>query len=404
MLILLAAPQAALADPEREYQAEGAAVEGGSSIAGAPTVTPGVHLDSFETGSAEVYEDGTVKYYRVDLEEGERIHGAATIDAPAYSEGLPEERSALEVALGFVTAGGEDCNDDSSDTVGETGTGDGPITTSRVSGVLGPEECAGDALFLQVIRKGPRAQETALPVEIQIAIEPAGLEGGEPAVSEPVEDEGASPVAPESSEALDPGRSFLGATPVEPGSVILDLVPGESAMLAIDVAEGQRLRWRTEVTAAPDEDPGDLSLRAYDPVRGQVAVGGGRWGITPSATIQGGGMAAPVDLGNRSSDDRSIASTWLPGRHYVQVQRLQRDRDDEPSGSAPVRLILTLEVAGEPLADAAETPVLEMGETASTLGGEISWGRIAKLLGAGVLGLTGLVTGVAGAVVLRRRR
>ena len=115
-------------------------------------------------------------------------------------------------------------------------------------------------------------------------------------------------------------------------------------------------------------------------------------------------MAAPVDLGNRSSDDRSIASTWLPGRHYVQVQRLQRDRDDEPSGSAPVRLILTLEVAGEPLADAAETPVLEMGETASTLGGEISWGRIAKLLGAGVLGLTGLVTGVAGAVVLRRRR
>ena len=403
MLILLAAPQAALADPEREYQAEGAAVEGGSSIAGAPTVTPGVHLDSFETGSAEVYEDGTVKYYRVDLEEGERIHGAATIDAPAYSEGLPEEYSALEVELGFVTAGGEDCNENSSDTVGETGTGDGPITTARVSGTLGPEQCAGDALFLQVIRKGPRAQEAALPVEIQIAIEPAGLEGGEPAVAEPVEDEGASPVAPEDSEALDPGRSFLSATPLEPGSVVLDLVPGESAMLAIDVAEGQRLRWRTDVTAAP-EDPGDLALRAYDAVRGQVAVDGGRWGINPSAAIQGGGMAAPVDLGNRSSENRSIASTWLPGRHYVQVQRLQRDRDDEPGGSAPVRLILTLEVEGEPLEDAAEPPVLEMGEDASMLSGELSWARIARFLGAGVLGLTGLVTGVTGAVVLRRRR
>lgn len=411
-LMCLAAP--ALADPSEEdlpahaYAAEGQEVSGGHSLAQAPLVGPGVHLDSFESGAAEPYGEGTTKYYRVAVEDGQRVRTAATIAAPPYPDGLPTKDTGLGVEITYLTAGGETCDEGGTDEVGETYTGDGPITATRVSGVVGPDGCTGTEMFVQVTRSGVRSAEDPLPLEIQIAIQPAGIGGGSPVADEEIEDSGAAPVAPENTDPLELGRSFPGATEVEPGSYLIELVPGETGMLRIPVQEGQRLRWRTEVTSQPEDDAGSMALRVFDASRSPVTVGGGSWLLSSMNPVSGGGMAAPVDLGNRSSEIDAVQSAWLPGTHTVQLQRLQREANADPAGDAPITVILTLEVEGEVADDAAEGTVLELGDTTSReLGGFLGLGglgRTAMFVGAGLLTLTAGVTGIAGVLVLRLRR
>src|SRR5699024_3009132 len=193
-------------------------------------------------------DTGTVKYYRIPVSSGQRVHAAATIAAPPYPDGVPEEADELSMAVTFVTAGDDVCEDDGLDGVGQTDTGDGPVTSTAVSGVVGWDGCPGEELFLRLTRTGTRAGDSPLPVEIQVAVEPAGVGGGSPAVTEEIEDSGAAPVPPETDEPFTPGRSFATAPEVEPGSYILELEPGEVGVMRIPVQEGQRLRWRVEVT------------------------------------------------------------------------------------------------------------------------------------------------------------
>ncbi|WP_422117160.1 hypothetical protein [Brachybacterium sp. UNK5269] len=399
---LPAAPADPAADgtgPEHAYAAEGRSVEGGASLAQAPLIEPGIHRDVLASGSAEVHDDGAVAYYRIAVEDGQRVHAAATLAAPPYPGGLPEDAEALALGLGFLTAAGDACQGGGAQTVGESTTGDGPLTTTAVSDVLGPDGCAGEELFLRVVRAGPRAAEVPLPVEIQVAIQPAGIGGGAPAVEEEIEDDGASPVSPADTAPIALGRSFAAATPLEPGSYVLELLPGETGLVSVDVQEGQRLRWRTEVTAVPEEEPGTLALRVFDAVRSPVSVGGGTWSLSSGDRVAGGGMAAPVDLGNRSAELPAVRSAWLPGVHTVQLQRLQRPADADPAGAGPVTLILTLEVEGEVAQDAAEGTVLQLGDTSAATAP-----RLALLIGGGLLTLMALLTGVAGVLVLRLRR
>ncbi|MGP9537584.1 hypothetical protein ACT3SP_06205 [Brachybacterium sp. AOP43-C2-M15] len=396
--------------PEHAYRATGPEVTGGASQAQAPLVLPGIHRDTFAQGArSEDQTLGTVKYYRIAVGNGQRVHAAATVAAPPYPDGVPPEPEDLRLSITFVTAAGDECEDRGTDDVGEWQSGDGPITSTAVSGTMSWDGCAGDELFLVVGRAGTRLADAPLPVELQVAIEPAGIGGGSPAVTEAVEDDGAAPVAPEHDEPFEAGRSFATAPEVEPGSVVLELVPGEVAAVRIEVREGQRLRWRVEETST-HEDAGELSLRVADAVRGQVTVGGGSWRMNGSDRVAGGGMTAPVDRGNRSSDLDSVASAWLPGTHTVTVQRLQRDRASETAGDAPVTVVLTLELDGEIAEDDPEGTVLELGETGvdrgllASLGIGTSAGRLVMLAGAGALTLAGLVTGAAGVLVLRLRR
>ncbi|MEY8657041.1 hypothetical protein [Brachybacterium paraconglomeratum] len=386
--------------PAIAYAAQGPEVSGGASLAEAPSLEPGLHRDVLERGGAESGEDGTVKYYRIAVEDGQRVHAAATIAAPPVAGGLPEESTPLTLDVSFLTAGGEACDDTGRTDVGESQEGDGPITTTAVSEAMGPDGCAGEELFVKVAREGPKDREDPLPVELQLAVQPAGLGGGAPALEEPLEDDGARPVAPEDPEPLEPGRSIADATEVAPGSHVLELVPGETALLRLPVQEGQRLRWRTEIVSAPEDEPGQLSLRVLDAVRAPVAVNGGRSAIGSAGTVRGGGMAAPVDLGNRASDQDSIRSAWLPGTHTIQMHRMQRTAGADPAGDERVRLILTLEVEGDPAEDAAEGPVLELGDIRTGPGTAV----VLRLAGAGALGLVGLALAAAGAFVLRPRR
>lgn len=396
--------------PEHAYRAVGPEVSGASSQAQAPLLIPGIHRDTFALGGRSEEEDlGTVKYYRIPVSNGQRVHAAATIAAPPYADGIPENEDALSMGVTFVTAGGDTCEDDGEDGIGRWRTGDGPVTSTAVSGDVGWDGCPGEELFLRLTRTGTRAGDSPLPVEIQVAIEPAGVGGGSPAVTEEIEDSGASPVPPAEDEPFTPGRSYASAPEVESGSYVLELVPGEAGLVRIPVQEGQRLRWRVETTSQP-EDAGELALRVSNAVRDQVTVRGGDWSMNPDDRVAGGGMTAPVDLGNRGSDLSTVATAWLPGTYYVSLQRLQRPAEAEPAGDEPVTVVLTLEVEGEPAEDATEGSVLELGETTETsgpltsLGIDASWGRLAMFGGAGLLALIGLVTSIAGVLVLRLRR
>src|SRR5690625_7403218 len=109
---------------------------------------------------------------------------------------------------GFLAAAGAACTGSSTEQMGESPVGDGPVSATAVSEVVGPDGCRGSELFLLVIRKGPRAFETELPVEIQVAIQPPGIGGGSPAVEEGNEEAGASPHPPGGSEPIALGRSI----------------------------------------------------------------------------------------------------------------------------------------------------------------------------------------------------
>lgn len=129
--------------------------------------------------------------------------------------------------------------------------------------------------------------------------------------------------------------------------------------------------------------------------------------MTSDDRVAGGAMTAPVDLGNRSSELRSVASAWLPGTHTVSLQRLQRDADADPAGNEPVTVVLTLEVEGAASGGGA---VLELGETTlergplAGLGIEASWGRLGMYAGAAALTVLSLLCALAGVLVLRLRR
>lgn len=417
LVLVLGGAPAALAGPGEEvevpahaYRAAGPAVSGGASQAQAPLLEPGIHLDSFALGAQSEEEPaGTVKYYRVAVSSGQRVHASATIAAPPYADGVPESPDRLSLGIAVLTAGGETCEDSGIDDVGRPHTGDGPITSSAVSGIVGWDGCAGEELFLRITRAGGRAADSPLPVEIQIAIEPAGVDGGAPAVTEEIEDSGARPTPPADDEPFTPGRSYATAPEVDPGSYVMELVPGEVGVMRVEVKEGQRLRWRVEETAQP-AGAGELSLRVSNAVRESVSVDGGSWVMNPDGRVSGGGMTAPVDRGNRGSELASVASAWLPGTHYVVLQRLQRPVGAEPAGDAPVTVVLTLEVDGEEAADAPAGPVLELGRTQvssgplSSLGIDASWGRLGLFGGAGLLALLGVLSTTAGLLVLRLRR
>lgn len=417
-LVLWGGLPAAQAEPTQDpaaasghaYQAVGPAVVGAGSQAQAPLLLPGIHLDTFALGAQSDRDDaGTSKYYRIAVGNGQRVHAAATIAAPPYVDGVPGGTDELGLGVTFLTAGGDVCEDSGIDDVGQWQTGDGPITSSVVSGVMSFDGCPGEELFLRVTRTGSRANDSPLPVEIQVAIEPAGVGGGSPAVTEEIEDDGAAPVPPAQDEPFTAGRSFATAPEVAPGSYVLELVPGEVGLVRIPVQEGQRLRWRVEVTSQP-EGAGELALRVTNAAREQVTAGGGSWRMTPDDRVAGGGMTTPVDRGNRSSELSSVASAWLPGMQTVLLQRLQRPADAEPAGEEPVTVVLTLEVEGDAAENAPEDSVLELGETTlehgplAALGIETSWGRLAMFAGAGVLTVLGLLAGIAGVLVLRLRR
>src|SRR5690625_2487558 len=163
LVATVALAPAALAEPESNgerppahaYRASGLEVEGGTSIAQAATIDPGIHLDGFARGSEDTFSSqGTRKYYRIAVEDGQRVHAAATISPDPYPHGQREEPETLEVTAGFLTDDSDTCSDSATQPIGKSHVVDGPDSANTVLEVVGPDGCRGSELFLLVNRKG----------------------------------------------------------------------------------------------------------------------------------------------------------------------------------------------------------------------------------------------------------
>lgn len=408
---LFAAPASAEPETAVGYAAHGPAVEGGGSLAQAPTLTPGTYSDTLERGETDEEDsesDGTTRFYRVSLQEGERLHAAATLIAPRYPTGIPEDSPSASLSLDVLTASGASCLSGSTSEVGQPDSGSGPVTVSGYTEEVG-EDCTGPDLFVSVQRVGSRAADQPLPIELQLAVEKAGAIAGEPVLEEAQDSTAASPTAPVSDEPLAAGRSWAASTPVEEGSYVLELVPGQVAAVRLPVGIDQSLRWRMEVISDVPEDGGEVVLRVTNPVREPVSVDGGGWSFSERGEVTGGSMAAPVSPGNRSSTWAQISEVWLPGDYGVMVERPQLAEEAPEEAQAPIRVILTVQTHGEAGEESDPATYVDLGEThfgssgngASLLGGP--WPRRLALGGAGIALSVCLVTGISGLVLLRRR-
>ena len=200
------------------------------------------------------------------------------------------------------------------------------------------------------------------------------------------------------------GTSYGAAVPLAPGSHVVELDARTARYATVDVAEGQRLRWRLEVTEGDaDSSTGrQVSVRQRNALRMPVALAdGGVYDISATrGGIGGGGTAAPLRARHIGAEDSSIVSTWLSGTQYLQLE-LGPGYAEDPSApnDTPVRAILTIEVDGQ----AEPTPQTAGADTGDSPFAALPWYRITT--GAGALAaLTAGLGLLAVRHLLRRRR
>ncbi|MFT4052084.1 vWA domain-containing protein [Microbacterium sp.] len=410
------------------YEVSGTPITGGESLAAATEITPGQFLDTFEHGASDT-EEGTTKYYRIELAEGERLHVSATAVPPPGDSGAvgglldAQDDAYFEAGVDILDAHGESC---SADTPWSIQTGGGfsssfPALSGVRSRPVGEDEdwenqCDAGAVYIRVERFREALADIELPVELVVAIEPADLDtSGTPAEASenPGAEASTTPV-----EDVELGRSFASAPTLEPGSYAIEMVPGDLRALTIDVAEGQTLSWSVEVVEPADGDLDayefvTLLVSTFNPIRENV---GGSTSILLDRTgFTGGGMVAPVQLANLESGTTAVSQTWLGGPQTMLLAYSTTLQDPPEGEQVPVRFVLTLAVDGE----AGENPQLitevdppdntSIDQTpaavATTSANTDAGGGIRPLaaLAAGT-GVVAVGAGAAGVWLLRRRR
>lgn len=409
------------------YEVGGTPVSGGQSPQKAAAIQPGDWLDTFATGAEDYTDEGQKKYYRIDLAKGQRVHASATIIPPPGDNGIGDVGSTdqLWLDMDVVDADGDSCAAASDGSIGSTMTADEPVGAQADSAPAGDDDgCAAGPVYLEVGRSGTKYADQPLPVEITTAIEKAGTDGssdgssdgtkggGADAARKPArasENKGASQgAAPTRLTEL--GRSPSSAPLLEPGDYEIEMVPGDFRALAVQVDEGQKLSWAIE----PDDDTFDgpdteLDVVLRNPLRQVVFP----QDITVFDAVNtsgrtGGGMSAPVQLANRTSDDESVSTNWLGGRQQMDLVLTTLGGTDADAKKETRRYHLTIAVDGkagqnpglvtapsppkDPAAGSGDAP----GAADRADGGSSSDGRPSARAG----GRTALVAGAAGAGVI----
>lgn len=407
------------------YEVGGTPVSGGTSPQKAAAIQPGEWLDTFDHGSKEYTDAGEKKYYRINLAKGQRLHASATIIPPPGDNGIghASPTDQLWIDTDIVDADGTSCAAASDSSVGATMTADAPVGARADSEPAGDDDgCATGPVYLEVERSGTKYAKQPLPVEITTAIEKAGSGEGKPASAS--KNKGAAQgSAPK--DLTDLGRSPSSAPLLEPGDYEIEMVPGDFRALAVQVDEGQKLSWSIE----PDDDASDgpdagLDVVLRNPLRQVVFP----QDITAFDTVHttgrtGGGMSAPVQLANRTSDDESVSTNWLGGRQEMDLAMTTRGGTDADAKKEARRYHLTIAVDGkagqnpdlvtkptppkDPAAGSGDAPDAadraDDGSGSDGTSGSRAGGRTALVVGASGAGAVALLAAAA-ALVLRARR
>ncbi len=404
------------------YEIGGTPISGGETIDTAPEVQPGQYVDQLvETENLLDPADGTMKYYRVRLEPGERAHFAASFIRPQDTAAAPIDNEWFDLRVDPFGADGESCGDGVRDYNSASNLLGGPPTAVYSSPAMGSTDdgcfaasATGD-IYFQVVRKGGAAE---VPVELSVVVEPASDSASLPEPHNAVQPVPAAQPAPD-SPTVEPGYSYGTATSITEGSYSSALIPNELHIYKIELDYGQQLAATLKLGDYERDGAGiGLQLNATNPLRTAIdfAEGGNgyRNGIHSSITSGGkaleASMAAPVRFTNRESTEEKIQTLFLNGDYYLLVSS---DAHGNENHDFEIPYTLAVEVTGTPedgptlLTASTPTPTATAEpdtagmEDASAEQEPESAGAMPWILGgAGVL----LLGGLAAYVLLRRTR
>ena len=330
----------------------GTPIRGGAAPADAPEIRPGQYLDTYERGAPPA-EDGTRKFYAVQLKPGDTPHFSATIAPPAVRA---SNITALMVQLAIVDAEGESCGPSSNG--GADVAVFGKVTAQTA--VLDPppvgdrpwrESCsAGDRpLYVQVTRGGSAFGTQQLPVELAFRLEPAVRDAGPPAIVAMAEKLPAPASAP--ARPVEAGTSFNDAPVLSPGTYRDSITTGETRYFRVPLGWGQRLAYRVSIpTQGLPIQTAALYAVLASPLRAKAeqVTDSGTYELLGGKTDQevSGSSAVPVRYLNRESSLSAADEYSVDGTYYLVLDLSYRLGKDEP-----VSFPFTLTVAtsgGEP--------------------------------------------------------
>jgi Ca-activated chloride channel family protein len=334
----------------RPYQAVGTPIRGGDSPATAPQIRPGQYLDTYARGGDSPAEDGTIKFYAVDLQPGDTPYFSATLAPP----GIRVERlTALTVSVRLVDQEGDSCAGPASSAdvgvygkvVPQTAVLDpGPVGESD-----GTADCVGRA-YLRVTRRSDAFADQALPMEIAFRLEPAVSSPGPPAFEQR---SAALPApAPGASRAAEAGSSFNDAPLLEPGTYTDSMTTGETRYYRVRLGWGQRLAWRATVTAPAGVGAVAATVRVdlASPLRVDLRQPGSSESGVLSADREvemHGSTLVPVRYANRRSRIADIEPYSVDGDYFL-VLDASYPLGGDPPFALPLRLTVQRSGAAEP--------------------------------------------------------
>ena len=398
----------------RPYAAVGTPVRGGVTPADAPAIGPGQYLDTYERGSPRASEDGTVKYYAVELRPEDTPWFSATLAPPAVRV---EFLDALSVRVGLVDAAGQDCTSFSA-TSFELGVFGKVVAQTAVldSGAVGDrrwsEPCkAGGKLYLKVTRVGDAFADQALPLELAFRLEPGVSDPG-PAAADDLEPQLPAPAAGTPAE-IEGGTSFNDAPRLEPGTYTETVGTGETRYYRVRLGWGQRLSYRVGIPSQPglDLQSGSLDAAIASPLRERAEQSGGSdSGILvggPNDQELSGSTVVPVRYANRDSRRVQANAYALDGDYYL-VLDFSYPIGDETPFAVPLTITVATEGPVEPGPTYTSDPATYSGPPSTAAaagagsGGQAGPGSgstgLVLVLGAAVLAV------VAGLALWWRRR
>lgn len=253
--VAVGAPGAVALEKPRAYKVseDAKSVEGTSSSADAPGITPGLHTDTIGPGEE--------KFYTANLDAKSSAHFTATaIPQPGSKVGLED---GIEIEL--QNTNGDSCGEEEVGVKGETAY---PLTglASRIIGKEDDEACAEKGPYLlRVKREEAQGSSPAdWPVELSYVEEP-GLKGSIPAPHPGTEDEtdenNTRPAPPTGkAKTAKGGTGFNDARAIGDGVWKDRLRPGETRYYRVPVDWGQRLYARMEVPNAAKSDTGSTYI------------------------------------------------------------------------------------------------------------------------------------------------
>ncbi|WP_152353452.1 vWA domain-containing protein [Brachybacterium subflavum] len=346
------------------YQVEGDAVSGGKSTDEAPGIDAGAYLDTFAHGSTEdLGDDGLTKYYKIPVSPGERVHASAAIVPPPGDRGWAtddDDSHVMFLDAHLVTADGEECDDATTDNIGNITDSETPVRASADSQPAGGSGCEGadGALYLAVERSGAKLADQPLPVEIRVGVQ------GKSSDSLPKAEEASdAPSVKEQSRVkgtVELGRSAAQAPDLTPGTYRVKMVPGDVGLVKVHAEEGQRLSWHLSTEHAVDKVDDDsstpdvetASMVMLNPLL-QPVPAAGSGDVTEMVVSEddqyakSDSMSAPVHLSVLDDDYFTGSEPWLGGDQYLQLGLGSGGGSaDDQKSSEPSTFLLTVQVDG----------------------------------------------------------